>query len=120
MTDLSTRAIVILTTTAGPAEAETIARRLVESDLAACVQVLDRAKSFYRWETRIEFATESLILIKTTQGKYAAVEAEILSAHRDNGWYQTPEVLAIPVTEGSPDYLRWLFESVGARSGDEP
>ena len=119
MTDLSKRAIVILTTTAGPTEAETLARLLVESGVAACVQVLDGAKSFYRWDSRIEFATESLILIKTTQDKYSTVEAEILLAHRDNGWYQTPEVLALPVTDGSPDYLRWLFESVRPRDGDE-
>jgi periplasmic divalent cation tolerance protein len=106
-----TDAIVVLTTTETPADAERIARRLVETELAACVQVLPPMISIYRWQGGVERATESLLLVKTRRELYAAVEAEIKANHP----YQTPEIIALPVENGSADYLHWLSAATPGR-----
>jgi periplasmic divalent cation tolerance protein len=106
-----TDAIVVLTTTETPEDAERIARRLVERELAACVQVLPPITSIYRWQGRIERATENLLLVKTRRELYAAVEAEIKANHS----YQTPEIIALPVENGSADYLHWLAAATPAK-----
>ena len=110
--------VVILSTTSGPEEASLLARRLVETQTAACVQVIEGARSFYRWDNRIESAIECLLLIKTTEDNYAAVESMIRTTHEESGWYQTPEILCLTVAMGSPEYLSWLLESVAP--GNEP
>ena len=114
----SKQAVVILTTTPGSEEASLLARRLVESQAAACVQVIEGARSYYRWDNRLESATESLLLVKTTEDNYAAVESMIQLTHAESGWYQTPEILCLQVATGSPDYLSWLVESVTV--GNQP
>ncbi len=101
-------AIVVLTTTETPQQAEQIARLLVEAELAACVQILLPVSSIYRWQGKVEQATETLLLIKTLREKYPALEAAIKSHHP----YQTPEIIALPVDVGSAEYLRWLADSV--------
>lgn len=113
MTDSTNQATIILTTTLHAGQAELIAHCLVEEGLAACVQIIDRVRSVYRWEGRVEAAAESLLLIKSQESLYPEVERVIQAIHRVNGWYETPEVLKVPVTGGSEDYLNWLFESLG-------
>jgi periplasmic divalent cation tolerance protein len=101
-------AIVVMTTTETAKDGEWIAHLLVERELAACVQVLPPMTSVYRWQDHIERASETLLLIKTTRELYAAVERAIKEHHH----YQTPEIIALPVEAGLPDYLAWLQSAV--------
>ena len=77
---------------------------LVERRLAACVQVVGPVESRYRWEGRVETATEWLCVAKTTAERYDELEAAIGELHS----YDVPEILAVPVVRGSAAYLRWL------------
>jgi periplasmic divalent cation tolerance protein len=101
-------AFVVLTTVEKQEDGEHLARLLVERQLAACVQVLPPMVSIYRWQGKIEQASEVLLLIKTTRAVYQELEAAI----KENHPYQTPEIIALPVEAGSHDYLRWLADSV--------
>lgn len=103
-----TDALVVITTTETEADAERLARLLVESELAACVQVLPRMTSIYRWQGKIDQSGEVLVLIKTTRADYAQLETTIKQNHS----YQTPEIIALPVEAGSAEYLKWLAASV--------
>ena len=92
------------------ASAARIAEALVDERLAACVNVLPQATSFYRWEGRDEQATEFPVLIKTTSERYAALEQAI----RKNHPYDLPEIISWPVASGLPAYLDWVEREVGA------
>lgn len=81
-----------------------IAKRLVEEHLAACVNLIPRIRSIYRWEGKVEDATEWMLLIKTSRERYDALTTVLEAAHS----YDLPEVLALPVITGSPAYLAWL------------
>jgi periplasmic divalent cation tolerance protein len=105
-----TEALVVITTTETNEDAERLARLLVERELAACVQVLPQITSVYRWQGKLEQATESLLLIKTTRAAYPRLETAI----KENHPYQTPEIIAMPVEAGSNGYLNWLTASVNA------
>jgi periplasmic divalent cation tolerance protein len=85
-----------------------LGRALVDEHLAACVNVLPGVTSIYRWEGKREEAAEALLLIKTGQDRYAALERRVLELHP----YSVPEVLALPVQAGAPAYVRWVQESV--------
>lgn len=106
-----TDALVVITTVESQTDAERLAQLLVEAELAACVQVLPQITSVYRWQGKVERASESLVLIKTTRGGYPELEAELKRIHT----YQTPEILALSVEAGSADYFGWLAASI--RSG---
>lgn len=103
MTDV----IQIVTTTETRDAAETIARHLVEQGLAACAQVSGPITSIYRWQGRIERATEWQCVIKTRAALYDQVERAIRALHP----YETPEILATPVAHGSTAYLDWLAQA---------
>ena len=99
--------VLQVTTTAGSRdEARALACVLLEGRLAACVQVVGPVESRYRWEGRLETATEWLCVVKTTAGRYEEVEAAIRQAHS----YDVPEILAVPVVAGSEAYFRWVAE----------
>ena len=100
--------IQVTTTTAKREDAERIAGALVEGRLAACVQILGPLTSIYRWQGRIETAGEWLCLIKSRQSRYGGIEAAIRALHP----YETPEIVAVPITAGSRDYLDWLGKEV--------
>lgn len=104
MTDL----IQVTTTTASRDEAERIGRTLVEERLAACAQIVGPLTSFYRWKGRVENATEWYCILKTTADMYRTLEARVRLLHS----YETPEIIAIPVGPGSPEYSTWIAESV--------
>lgn len=110
-------AIVVVTTTAQANDAAMLAETLVVEGHAACVQIIEPIRSIYRWQGRVEKETESLLLIKTTRDAYAAVERVIRNTHRQKGWYEAPEIIALPVASGSADYLEWLSASVTTRRG---
>jgi periplasmic divalent cation tolerance protein len=96
--------IILLSTCGSEGEAEELARGLVESRLAACVNVLPGVRSFYRWQGEVEDGAEFLLVIKTTRGLFEEVRLALEAAHS----YELPEVLALPVIAGSPNYLAWL------------
>ncbi len=96
--------IVILTTCGSAEEAERIARALVDARLAACVNMLPGVRSFYRWKGAIEDSAEVLLLIKSSRSLFAALRAELEKWHS----YELPEVIALPVVEGSDGYLAWF------------
>ena len=98
--------LIILTTTSSTEEAESIANGLVESRLAACVQILPKMTSVYVWEGKIERGSEHLLLIKTLAEKHEAVEKYILDHHS----YETPEIVAIDAEKASAGYLKWLTD----------
>ena len=100
--------IVVFVTCAEEEEAARIARRLVENRLAACVNILAGARSIYRWRGAVEEASEWLLIIKSRCGLAAAVVAEIEAQHS----YEVPEVLALPVVDGSEKYLAWMEQEL--------
>lgn len=100
--------ILILTTTSTTEEAESFANGLVESRLAACVQILPKMASVYRWEGKVTRDEEYLLMIKTSDERFAEVESYLLENHP----YETPEIVALSAEHVSAGYLAWLTESV--------
>lgn len=100
--------LVVLSTVARAEDAERIARALVERRLAACVSVVPGLVSLYRWKGNVERDDERLLVIKTRRERLAPLREAIAELHP----YELPELLALPVEAGSPDYLEWLDESV--------
>ena len=96
--------IVVFTTLPDAGSAELLARTLVQSRTAACVNVLSGCRSTYRWHGALETAEEVPVMIKTTRGRYAALERELQAHHP----YELPEVIAVPVTCGFEPYLGWV------------
>lgn len=88
-------------------EARQIANALVSERLAACVNIIPLIESIYRWEGRVTSDSEALMIIKTTNERYAQVERRVKELHR----YSTPEIVAIPIERGSHEYLDWLRKS---------
>jgi periplasmic divalent cation tolerance protein len=96
--------IQVMTTTGTKEEAQKIARAVVEKRLAGCAQVLGPIESTYWWENQVQTAKEWLCLIKSREDLYSSLEHAIQEVHP----YDVPEILAIPVVEGSKAYLDWL------------
>jgi periplasmic divalent cation tolerance protein len=96
--------IVVLTTCDSETQAQQLARHLVEARVAACVNILGQARSVYRWKEKVEDAAEWLLIIKSRRDLFAALRAEIQKLHT----YEVPEVIALPVVDGSNAYLGWL------------
>jgi periplasmic divalent cation tolerance protein len=102
--DLEGGIFLVFTNLPDRESASRLAEALVEQRLAACVNVLGGCTSVFRWEGAIERAEEIPVLIKTRAARYAEVEALIKSLHP----YELPEVVAVPVVRGLPDYLDWV------------
>ncbi len=97
-------ALLILTNCPDEESANAIALAVVEAGLAACVNILPRVQSLYRWQGVIESATEIPLFIKSTATNYPALETLIRARHP----HDTPEIIALPITQGLPAYLNWL------------
>ena len=97
-------AILILTQMPDRASAQSLARSLVETRLAACVSIGAPVESLYHWRGQIETAREVPVAIKTRALLYSRVEAAIVAAHP----YELPEVVAVPITHGLAPYLDWI------------
>ncbi len=95
---------MILTSLPDLAAARKLAKLLVTQRLAACVNVLAPCSSVYRWQDRIETATEVPMLIKTVASRYSGVEAAIRANHP----YELPEIISVPVVAGLREYLGWV------------
>ena len=100
--------IVILSTCGTEQEAEKLARALLDAHLAACVNVVPRMRSFYRWKGAVESAEECLLVIKSSRELFDQARVVLEKAHS----YELPEVLALPVLEGSESYLNWIDASL--------
>jgi periplasmic divalent cation tolerance protein len=96
--------LIVFTTAPNTEEAESLAKRIVAEKLAACVQVLPAMKSFYFWENDVQTDAEHLLLIKTLEEKYAALEEFINQNHS----YDVPEIVAVRSEEVSEKYLAWI------------
>jgi len=101
---MSTDYQIIFCTCPDKDTAEKIARLLVENNLAACVTIVPNITSVYRWQEQIEAADEVLLLIKARQDAYPLLETMIKTHHP----YQLPEIIAIAIERGLPDYLNWI------------
>ena len=108
---MEVEAVIVLTTLGADADADSLARTLVDERLAACVNVLPAMTSIYRWKGNIEQDREQQIVIKTIAGRLHALEARVRELHP----YETPEFLVLDVAGGSEAYLRWVEESVSRR-----
>jgi len=96
--------ILVLTTADSPELAARIANALVEAREAACVNIVPGIRSIYRWEGKVCDEQELLLVIKSTRDRFEAVRARIRQVHT----YQVPEVVAVDIEAGDPDYLAWL------------
>ena len=100
--------IIVLSTCASEEEAEKLARSLVGQHLAACVNVVPRVRSFYRWKGAIETADECLLVIKSSRERMPALLELLQKEHS----YEVPEALAVSVVDGAANYLNWLEASL--------
>jgi len=101
--------LLVITNCPDQPVAECIAQSLVESRLAACVNILAPCRSVYRWQGAVESTSEIPLLIKTRTECYAALEAAIRRLHP----YEVPEIVALPVEHGLPAYLAWVAGETG-------
>jgi periplasmic divalent cation tolerance protein len=99
---------IVLTTTGSEDEARKIARHLVDSHLAACVNIVAPVESIYRWQGKVETSQEWLLLVKTTAERFPAVRDAIGVLHS----YDLPECIVLSIEDGSTLYLNWLADSV--------
>jgi periplasmic divalent cation tolerance protein len=101
--------IVVLVTCGSAEEGRRIGHALVAGRLAACVNVAQAAvESIYRWKGRVDSAKEFLMIIKTSRPRFKAVEETVKRLHS----YKIPEIIALPIDNGSREYLAWLTDSV--------
>ena len=96
--------IQVSTTTEKKEDGEKIAKVLLDKRLAGCIQILGPIESSYWWKNNIETQKEWLCLIKSKKGLYNELERTIKEIHP----YETPEIIAVPISEGSKDYMEWL------------
>ena len=99
--------IVVLITASSEAEAEKVGKTLVEEKLAACVNLVRGVDSIFFWEGKVCRENEVLLLVKTRSDLFSALTAQVKSLHS----YTVPEIIALPILQGSEDYLRWIRES---------
>jgi len=100
--------IVVLITASSMEEAETIGKALVNGRLAACVNLSPGIRSLFRWQGAIENQEEVLMLVKSRSDLLPAITATVKGLHT----YTVPEVIALPILAGAPDYMAWIDESV--------
>ena len=104
-----TEFIIVLITVSKEDEAVRIAQELVDSRLAACVNMVKGIRSIYRWKGKREDEEEVLMVVKTRQDLFDGLKKRVKELHS----YSVPEIIALPVMEGSEEYLKWLSEETG-------
>ena len=98
--------LVVFITTSSHEEACKIADALVSQRKAACVNIVPRVNSLFRWKGKIEEAEESLLVVKTRAKLFPDVVSTVKCIHS----YEVPEIIALPIVEGNPNYLKWIDE----------
>ncbi|MCX5714764.1 MAG: divalent-cation tolerance protein CutA [Candidatus Omnitrophica bacterium] len=101
--------IVIFVTAANKKEASNIAKKLIAAKLAACVNIIDKIDSLFRWQGKLDQAKESFLIIKSRDTKFKQIAKMVKSLHS----YEVPEIIALPIVCGDAAYLEWINESVG-------
>jgi periplasmic divalent cation tolerance protein len=104
--------LVVFSTSETEEEARTIAHALVEGQLAACVNIVPGLHSVYRWKGAVEEASEVLLIIKTSRTLFGQVRAVIERIQS----YELPEVIALPIVDGSERYLEWLSSALATQT----
>lgn len=99
--------IVVLVATASEDEATTIGRDLVNQGLAACANILALKKSIFRWEGKLAEEQEFLMIVKSRSDLFEDLSISIKRLHS----YKVPEIIAIPIIKGTPDYINWLVDN---------
>jgi periplasmic divalent cation tolerance protein len=99
--------VLILTTLPADADAATFAETLVESRLAACVNLLPVMESVYRWDGRVQRDSERQLILKTSRERVATLWQRVRELHP----YDVPEFIVLPIVDGNDAYLRWIGES---------
>lgn len=102
-----TEARLLLTTVDNRKLADQLAHQIVELRLAACVNIIDRVHSVYRWKSNVETAEEILLMVKTSAERVPLLKEKILQLHT----YELPEVVVLEVTDGTEAYLSWVIAS---------
>lgn len=98
--------IVVFITASNEDAAANIARALVEGKLAACVNIVRNLRSIYSWQGKVEDESEVLMIVKTQKKLFHSLSQKVREMHS----YTVPEIIALPIVEGSEDYLKWLKE----------
>lgn len=101
--------VVVFITAPGMEEAEKIAGKIVEEKLAGCVNIVNGIRSIYSWKGKIEDDPEVLMIAKTRKDLFDSLKKRVMELHS----YDVPEVIAVPVVQGSEDYLNWLRDVTG-------
>lgn len=104
---MANEVLLVLSTFPDVEIARSISQTLVTEKLAACANILPAVQSIYRWQGKVEEAGEVLVLFKTTTSRFAELQTKLRSQHP----YDVPEILALRVADGLPDYLQWVGES---------
>ena len=105
---MSTLYIIVFVTTANKVEAEKISRTLLEERLIACANIVNPVASFFHWKGKVDCADECLVIMKSRLDLFAALEERVKALHS----YEVPEILALPIVEGSADYLAWMRDNL--------
>jgi len=100
--------VVVLITAASRRECKKIATHLVEEKLAACVNITEGIESVYRWEGKITQDKEFLMMVKTARELFPEIKHAVAKIHS----YHTPEIICLPIIDGSRNYLQWVSDSV--------
>jgi len=100
--------IVVLVTASSKKEAQKIAGSLIKQKLAACVNIVDKIDSIFFWESKVDQAKESLLIIKSKKDKMPKIIKLVKSMHS----YKVPEIIALPIISGDKAYLRWIDASI--------
>lgn len=100
--------IIVLITTKDTDEADKIAVVLTQEKLIACANIVKGVQSVFWWEGKVDYADETLMILKTQNRHFKKIVEKVKSLHS----YKVPEVIALPIIDGSPDYLKWINESV--------
>ena len=101
--------LVVLVTGSNSRECARIARHLLERRLIACASLVPQIRSLYTWEGKIADERECLMVLKSSREMFSELQAEIEKLHS----YSVPEIIALPIVAGSPNYLTWIAESMG-------
>jgi periplasmic divalent cation tolerance protein len=99
--------ILIFITAKNKKEASMLAKNLLEDKLIACANIIDGVQSLFWWQGKIDSSKETLLILKTKKVLFKKIMEKVKSLHS----YQTPEIIALPLTHGSQDYLQWLNSS---------
>jgi len=105
-----THELIVFVTTPNYEEAARLAEAFVSERLAACVNIVPAIESVYRWDGKITRDSETLLIIKTTAGRYSDLERRVKELHS----YSTPEVVGLRIERGSEQYLNWLRDSTAS------